>query len=90
MKRNLVVIILTSVVLLLITSLALHLHQQSKKEVLSQFNERQLDLARQVARELESHFSAYSSASISYLPLLPSSTMTVNKYPRISRRTLNM
>ena len=60
MKRNLFVIILTSVVLLLITSLGLHLHQQSKKEVLSQFNEHQLDLARQVARELESHFRAYS------------------------------
>ena len=60
MKRNLVVIILTSVVLLLISSLALHLHQQSKKEVLSQFNEHQLDLARQVAREIESHFRAYS------------------------------
>ena len=60
MKRNLVVIMLTSVVLLLITSLALHLHQRSKKEVLSQFNEHQLDLARQVARELESHFRAYS------------------------------
>lgn len=60
MKRNLIVIILTSVVLLLIVSLALHLHQQSKKEVLLQFNEHQLDLARQVARELESHFRAYS------------------------------
>jgi hypothetical protein len=60
MKRNLIVIILTFVVLLLIVSLALHLHQQSKKEVLLQFNEHQLDLARQVARELESHFLAYS------------------------------
>ena len=60
MKRHLVVIVLTSVVLLLTTSLALHLHRQSKKQVLLQFNEHQLDLARQVARELESHFRAYS------------------------------
>ncbi len=60
MRRNLTVVILASVVLLLIISLALHLHRQSKKEVVSQFNEHQLDLARQLARGLESHFRAYS------------------------------
>ena len=71
MKRNLIIVILTSIVLLLIVSLALHLHQQSKKEVLSQFNEHQLVMARQVARELESHFRA-SSAWIKFLSSLAS------------------
>jgi PAS domain S-box-containing protein len=60
MKRNLAIIILTFVVLLLVISLALHLHRQSKKEVLGQFNDRQLDVARQLAREIESHLRAYS------------------------------
>ena len=60
MRRNLTVVILTSAVLLLIILLALHLHRQSKKEVVFQFNVHQLDLARQLARELESHFRAYS------------------------------
>jgi PAS domain S-box-containing protein len=71
MKRNLIIVILTSVVSLLTVSLALHLHQQSKKEVLSQFNEHQLVMARQVARELESHFRA-SSAWIQFLSSLAS------------------
>ena len=60
MKRNLVIVLLTFVVLLLVITLALHLHRQSKNEVLAQFNEHQLNVARQVAREIESHLRAHS------------------------------
>jgi signal transduction histidine kinase len=60
MKRNLLIIILAGVVLVMVASLALHLHQQSKKEILAQFNEHQLDTAKQIAREIESHIRAYS------------------------------
>src|SRR5512136_1226454 len=60
MKRNIVVVILTVGVLFLITALAVHLHTQSKRVVLSQFGEGQRDVARQVAREVQSHLRAYS------------------------------
>ncbi len=60
MKRNLTIIALTVAVLLLITFLALHLHRQSKREVLKEFDAHQLDVARQVAREIESHLHAYT------------------------------
>jgi len=60
MKRNLFIILLTLGVLLLVIILALHLYRQGKNEVLAQFNEHQLNVARQVAREIESHLRSYS------------------------------
>jgi len=70
-NRNLLIIVLAGVVLVMVVSLAVHLHQQSKKEILAQFNEHQLDTAKQIAREIESHLRAYS-LYIQMLAAIPS------------------
>ncbi|MDO8738720.1 PAS domain S-box protein [Candidatus Deferrimicrobium sp.] len=71
MKKNLALLTLVAVVLLAVVFLAFHLQQQTEEEVLSQFNERQLLIARQTARQIESYFHS-SSQDARYLSSLTS------------------
>ena len=70
MKKNLAIIALTAGILLAVVFLTFHLHQTSKEKVLSQFNEHQLLIARQVAIQIESYFESRSE-DIRYLSSLP-------------------
>jgi len=62
MKKNLALFVPIVLVLLLIVPLALYLHAGSKKEVLSQFNDRHLAVAQQITREIATQLGAYSSS----------------------------
>ncbi len=69
MKRHLSAIALAAGMLLAGAFLAFYLHQEVKEQVLSQFNESQLLLARQAARQIESYLDARSQ-DVRYLSLL--------------------
>ncbi|MEK7373739.1 MAG: cache domain-containing protein, partial [Thermodesulfobacteriota bacterium] len=71
MKKNLAIIALTAGILLAVVFLTFHLHQTSKEKVLSQFNEHQLLIARQVAIQIESYFRARSN-DVRWLSSFPS------------------
>jgi putative nucleotidyltransferase with HDIG domain len=60
MRKNLAIIILTSGALLAVLFFVFHLHQTSKEKVLSQFNENQLQIARQTTRQIESYLRTRS------------------------------
>lgn len=60
MRKNLVTIVFMAGALLAVFFLTFHLHQISKEKILSQFNENQLLIARQVARQIESYFRSRS------------------------------
>jgi len=55
-KKNLTTIVLIAGALLAVFLLTFHLHQTSKEQVLSQFSENQLQIAQQVAKQIESYF----------------------------------
>ncbi len=55
MRKNLTTIVLMAVALMAVFFLTFHLHQTSKEKVISQFNENQLLIAQQVARQIESY-----------------------------------
>src|SRR5450759_3129967 len=71
MKRHLSAITLAAGMLLAGALLAFYLHQDVKGQVLSQFNESQLLVARQAAGHIESYFDARSQ-DVRYLSSLPS------------------
>jgi PAS domain S-box-containing protein len=71
MKRHLVGVTLAAGMLLAGALLAYYLHQQVKEQVLSQFNESQLLIAQQAARQIESYLDARSQ-EVRYLSLLAS------------------
>ncbi len=53
MKRNLVIMLLTGIVLLTVAFLAIDLHNDSERAILDQFNEHQLMLANEIAQRIE-------------------------------------
>src|SRR5450830_1014707 len=71
MKRHLSAITLAVGMLLAGALLAFYLHQDVKEQVLSQFNESQLLIARQAAGHIASYFDARSQ-DVRYLSSLPS------------------
>ena len=71
MKKNLVLITLVAGVILAGVFLSFHLHQETKEKVLSQYNEHQLLIARQTARQIESYLHARSQ-DVRYLSSFPS------------------
>jgi len=60
MRKNLVIITLTAGALLAVLFFVFHLHQTSKEEVLSQFNENQLQTTQEVARSIQRYFRSRS------------------------------
>ena len=60
MRKNLAIIALTAAALLAVLFMVFQLHQTSKEKVLSQFNEHQLLIAKQVASQIESYFRSCS------------------------------
>jgi putative nucleotidyltransferase with HDIG domain len=60
MRKNLVIIILTAGALLAVFFLTFYIHQTNKGKILSQFNENQLQIARQTARQIESYLRTRS------------------------------
>lgn len=60
MRKNLTIIIPTAGALLVIFFLTFYIHQTNKEKVLSQFNENQLQIARQTAIQIESYLRSRS------------------------------
>lgn len=60
MRKNLVIIILTAGALLAVFFLTFYIHQTNKGKILSQFNENQLQIARQTTRQIESYLRTRS------------------------------
>jgi len=56
MRKNLANIVLMVGALLAILFFMFHLHQTTKEQVLSRFSENQLQIAQQVATQIESYF----------------------------------
>lgn len=60
MQRPLVIIAATALVIMAVGLLTIHLHNENKKEVLSQLQHHQLSHARHLAKQIESFFWNYS------------------------------
>lgn len=60
MRKNLAIIILTAGALLAVFFLTFYIHQTNKEKILSQYNENQLQIARQTAGQIESYLRSRS------------------------------
>jgi len=90
MKKHLFAVTLAVGMLLAGAFLAFYLHQEVKQQVLSQFNESQLLIARQAARQIESYFDARAQdvrylSSLTSLQHLDAKTMSADVQATFTR-----